>query len=237
MNLSTEARQFLHRSRKGVLSTHSARFAGYPFGSIAPFVVDHTGCPIILISTLAEHTKNILQNPHVSLIVLDDADDMQANARLTVLGQALAADKADADLRARYLRYFPQATGYFDMHDFSFYRITPVQARYIAGFGKMGWEEGAALTTPLPPLAQQETGIIEHMNADHADNLRAYCQHFHQVDTQQAEMIGIDSLGFDVRASSAHQPPTILRFEFEQAIQDAMQARQALVAMAKACRP
>lgn len=101
----------------------------------------------------------------------------------------------------------------------------------------MGWEEGTALTTPLPPLAQQETGIIEHMNADHADNLRAYCQHFHQVDTEQAEMIGIDSLGFDVRASSAHQPPTILRFEFEQAIQDAMQARQALVAMAKACRP
>ena len=93
MNLSTEARQFLHRSRKGVLSTHSARFAGYPFGSIAPFVVDHSGCPVILISTLAEHTKNILQNPHVSLIVLDDADDMQANARLTVLGQC--ADQND----------------------------------------------------------------------------------------------------------------------------------------------
>jgi heme iron utilization protein len=237
MNLSTEARQFLHRSRKGVLSTHSARFPGYPFGSIAPFVVDHSGCPVILISTLAEHTKNILQNPHVSLIVLDDADDMQANARLTVLGQAVAADKSDADLRSRYLRYFPQAAGYFDMHDFSFYRIVPVQARYIAGFGKMGWEEGAALTTAMPPLAQQETGIIEHMNADHADNLRAYCKHYHQMDAEQAEMIGIDSQGFDVRASSAQQPSTVLRFEFEQPIADAIEARQALVMMAKACRP
>ena len=237
MNLSTEARQFLHRSRKGVLSTHSARFPGYPFGSIAPFVVDHSGCPVILISTLAEHTKNILQNPHVSLIVLDDADDMQANARLTVLGQALAADKTDADLRSRYLRYFPQAASYFDMHDFSFYRITPVQARYIAGFGKMGWEEGAALTTAMPPLAQQETGIIEHMNADHADNLRAYCKHYHQMDAEQAEMIGIDSLGFDVRAASAQQTSTVLRFEFEQPIENAMEARQALVMMAKACRP
>ena len=78
-SLASEARRFLRGTRSGVLSTHSARFEGYPFGSIAPFVLDHAGNPLILISTIAEHTKNIRKDPRVSLIAFDPAaPDMQA---------------------------------------------------------------------------------------------------------------------------------------------------------------
>ena len=85
----------------------------------------------------------------------------------------------------------------------------------------------------LPPasLVEQEDYILAHMNADHTENLRAYCRHVHGVEAENAEMIGIDPDGFDVRADG-----TPLRFEFASPIADAQAARQALVALARAAR-
>lgn len=147
--LAHEARQFLFSTRHAILSTHSMKYPGFPFGSVAPFVCNQQAEPVILISAIAEHTKNILENPKVSLLVFSGADDLQANARLTLMGEAVHCDKEDEDLRARYLRYLPQAAGYFDMHDFHFYRIQIEHVRYIAGFGRMGWFEGNALNEEL----------------------------------------------------------------------------------------
>lgn len=232
-----DARLFLRSTRSGVLSTHSARFAGYPFGSVAPFVLDHDGNPLVLISTIAEHTKNITANPRVSLIAFDPASpDMQAGARLTLLGDACVADKQDGLLRARYLRYFPQAERYFDMHDFLFHRIEVAQARYIGGFGNIHWLEGSALRPPVNRLAELEAGILDHMNADHADSLRAYCRHVHHVEPDTAVMIGIDCDGFDVRAQEGGDS-RLLRFAFEAPVTDAASARAALVALSAAARP
>jgi len=241
MNLSTEARKFLRSTHSGILSTHSTRFEGYPFGSVAPFVLDHQCQPVILISNIAEHTRNIIANPKVSLLVFAGAEDLQANARLTLLGEAARIDKnEDANLRARYLRYLPQAASYFDMHDFAFYRIRIQQARYIGGFGKMSWLSDADLLSDMPaaesPLAGQETGIIEHMNADHAENLVNYCRHYHGIDAGHVQMLGIDCDGFDVSASAGGNN-VLLRFDFNEQIHDAQSARAALVAMAKAAKP
>jgi putative heme iron utilization protein len=240
VNLAKEALQFLRTSHSGILSTFSAKFTGYPFGSVAPFVLDHSGQPIILISTIAEHTQNIIANPKVSLLVFAGDEDLQANARLTVIGEAKKINKGDADLRARYLRYLPQAEGYFDMHDFSFYRIEIAQVRYIAGFGKMGWVKGDAMlsakTADNLQLAAQETTIIEHMNADHTHSLRAYSKHFYNVIAAHAEMLGIDADGFDAKVTIADGKMQTLRFNFEQPIHDAQSARVALVSMSKVAK-
>lgn len=247
MNLATEARQFLRSTNSAMLSTLSAKYEGYPFCSVAPFVIDHSGQPVILISTIAEHTQNIIANSKLSLLVFAGNEDLQASARLTLIGQALKIEKDDEHLRARYLRYLPQASSYFTMHDFSFYRIEVMQARYIAGFGKMGWVSrediaGAALAMPSP-LASQETAIVEHMNADHGHSLICYCRHFHGVDASHAQMLGIDSEGFDARVEvtvdderSTAPASQMLRFNFEQPIHDALSARQALVTMSKAAK-
>lgn len=232
MSLTIEAQRFLCQSRKGILSTHSAKHTGYPFGSVAPFVLDQQGMPTILISTIAEHTKNIIQNAHVSLVVLDNAEDLQANARLTLLAMAEQTDKQNTLLRDRYLRYIPQAEQYFEAHDFHFYTLHITHARYIAGFGKMGWIEGEEMQMPSNPLFIEEAGILNHMNADHGENLKAYCQHYHQVAPEQVEMVGIDSLGFDVQVAEER----LLRFEFETPISNAQEARAALVYMAKQSR-
>jgi putative heme iron utilization protein len=232
MNLHTEAQQFLFGAQKGVLSTHSAKFAGYPFGSVTPFVLNHQGMPVILISSLAEHTKNIMQNAHVSLLVFNDDHDLQASARLTLLATAEQTDKNNTLIRARYLRYMPQAESYFDTHDFTFYTLHITNGRYIAGFGKMGWIQGDAFQIPTNPLFIGETDIVQHMNQDHVEHLKAYCLHYYQVVASSVTMIGIDPFGFDVRVNHQQQ----LRFTFAEAISNAQQARAALVAMAKTCR-
>lgn len=239
INLAAEARQFLRATHSAMLSTVSVKYPGYPFGSVAPFILDHNGQPIILISSIAEHTKNIMANPKVSLMVFSGDDDLQASARLTLVGLATEIDKTDPNLCERYLRYFPQAESYFSMHDFSFYRINIQQARYIAGFGKMDWLASTEITgsylTTVSKLASQETAIINHMNADHIHSLIAYCKHYHDLDVSNPEMIGIDSEGFDVRVQvTPIGAQKTVRFNFEQPIHDAQSARMALVAMSKA---
>ncbi len=235
MTLAKEALQFLRSTHSGVLSTFSSKFEGYPFGSVAPFMLDHSGQPVILISTIAEHTKNMLANPKVALLVLAGTEDLQANARLTLIGEAKQIDKNTAALKARYLRYFPQAAQYFEMHDFNFYQINIHQIRYIAGFGKMGWVSADDFLDTDPPsaLIEQEQTIVDHMNHDHSSSLIAYCKHFHGIDATKVSMLGIDRDGFDVHVHQNNQTQ-IVRFNFEQAVYDAASARQALVAMSKA---
>ena len=226
-----EARRFARGQHVGVLSTISRRVAGFPFGSVSPFILDHEGRPVILISTLAEHTKNISADPRVSLIVQPYSPDMQVAGRVTILGRAERLAEKSA-LGPRYLRFHPQAADYFAMHDFSFYRIEPARIRHIGGFGQIHWVEPEDYLLPPASLVEQEDDILAHMNADHTENLRAYCRHVHAVEAGNAEMIGIDPDGFDVRADS-----TPLRFEFASPIADAQAARQALVALARAARP
>lgn len=243
MNLAHTARQFLSSTHNGILSTFSSKFSGYPFGSVAPFILDQHAQPVILISSIAEHTKNILTNPKVSLLVFEGNEDLQASSRLTLMGEAIkiASTETSPDyqnLQARYLRYFPQSASYFATHDFAFYRIAITHARFIAGFGKMGWIEGHELAgnelTSTPTiLSTQETGIIEHMNADHAHSMMAYCQHFHNITAVNAEMLGIDCEGFDVKATLPDNSTKTIRFTFDQPISDAQSARVALVALSK----
>jgi heme oxygenase (biliverdin-IX-beta and delta-forming) len=226
----TEARRFVRAHPHGVLATLSKRLDGYPFGSVAPFVTDHTGAPIILISTLAEHTKNIEADSRVSLIVHPCAQDMQTAGRVTVTGEAIRLpDKTS--LGPRYLRYLPSAEQYFDMHDFHFYRIEPAAIRFIGGFGKIHWVEPAGYSAPSNQLAEIESGILQHMNTDHADALRAFCRHFHAVEAAKAEMIGVDCDGFDVRANGQK-----FRIEFAEPVLDAASARTALVKLAQEAR-
>lgn len=228
--LGSEARRFVRGQQNGVLSTLSQRLAGYPFGSVTPFILDQQGRPVILISDLAEHTKNIAADPRVSLIVQPFTPDMQVAGRVTLIGRAEQLPEKSR-LGPRYLRYFPQAESYFAMHDFQFHRIEPERIRYIGGFGKIHWIEAAAYQAGANALAGQETDIIEHMNADHPEALRDYCRHFHGVAPDRAEMIGIDGDGFDIRTDSR-----ILRFDFAEPINDAAGARKALVDMVQQCR-
>lgn len=228
MSNARASRQILRHHRYGVLCTLSRKFNGHPFGSIAPYLVDHDGSLLILISTLAEHTRNIKYDCRVSLIVHDQNNlDIQSQGRVTVVGEARQVmDKSR--LGVRYLRHFPEAGYYFSMRDFSFYRIMPQTLRYIGSFGRIHWVAASSYLVPCYPLIEQEADVIAHMNSDHRDTMRRYCQRFHQCEALNVEMLGIDCDGFDVLADGRH-----LRFDFEEAVLDAQQARRTLVKMAR----
>jgi len=225
------ARRLLNHQSFGVLSTHSIDVPGYPFGSIAPYTLNHDGEPIVLISTIAQHTRNIKHNNKVSLTVFDPhADDPQAASRLTWIGDAESIDPSDVDSRDRYLRYFPSAESYFQTHDFSFYRVGLRRARFIGGFGEIYWIEPDAMLIKNP-FRETEKGIIDHMNQDHQKALIHYCKVLKGVESSDVTMKGIDSEGFDMLAGKLK-----LRIDFDSPISTSEEARKELVRLAKAER-
>jgi heme iron utilization protein len=202
----------LRAHRYGALCTLSKKFNGHPFGSITPYLVDHDGSLLILISALAEHTKNLAGDPRVSLITHDQADpDIQAQGRVTVIGNARPeADREQAG--SRYLRYFPEAAAYFGMHDFSFYRIVPIAMRHIAGFGKIHWVDMADYPVAQAGIfTQQEPALLAEINSKRMDVLRQLLQQ-QGIDVAEVQAIGLDCDGLDVRGDGK-----MLRLDFSEA--------------------
>ncbi|TDI81481.1 MAG: HugZ family protein [Caldithrix sp.] len=226
-----EARSLLASQYFGVLSTISDKVAGYPFGSVVPYSLNRNGEPVILISDIAEHTKNIVADPRVSLTVLEHGvEDVQGSARLTLLADA--AKIAANDTGDRYYRRFPQSKDYHRTHNFDFYCLASVTIRYIGGFGKIHWLEPEQLFLANPFNEAEEAGIIGHMNEDHQSAMRYYLSHFKEkrvAEDQTVLMTGIDAEGFDLMLQGRPY-----RFQFKEAISTVQEAREILVSMAKA---
>ena len=228
--IGDEARRALRRCRYGILATASRRLAGHPFASVTPFVTDHAARPVLLVSALAEHTKNMRDDPRVSLLVHEPARDVQAAGRLTVVGRAEPLAPSP-ELRDRYLRYQPDAARLLELGDFAFRAIVPEVLRYIAGFGRIEWIPAASFAPPASTLQSDESAIVAHMNADHADALRDCCRALHAREAATVEMVGIDCDGFDLRADDE-----LLRADFDAPVTEAGQARGALADLARRCR-
>lgn len=229
MTRGDEARRLLRRFDAGVLSTHSRHRPGYPYGAALPFCTDQRGRVVILISHLAEHTRNIECDARVSFTVSPVHANLQREVRATVVGDCAPIE--DDAVAARFTRLLPESRTYREIGGFRFFAIEPRQVRLIAGFGSLHWIDGDAVLAPELPIAAAEPDILRHMNEDHAGALRDGCRHVHGVDTSDAQMCGIDCDGFDVRANGVR-----LRFEFGRCVRDAAEARAELVALAQAAR-
>ena len=128
----------LHACPYGTLATHSTQLPGFPYATVLPFVPDPQHRPLLCVSALAEHTKNLLADPRVSLsLVQPDADDVHNCPRLTLVATAERI-VPEPSLLARYLRYQPDTEALLTL-DFMFFRLQPVRLRYIGGVGRLGW--------------------------------------------------------------------------------------------------
>lgn len=171
----------LHQVPYGTLATHSTHTPGYPYASLLPFVADPGHRPLLLLSELAEHTKNLHADPRASLLLAQPhGDDVLSGARLTVLGDVTRIEP-DAALVARYLRYQPDAERYLALGDFGFYRLEPQRLRLIAGFGKMGWIEADSWHQAAQLAPQQEQALLDALQPDTA-----------------AHILGLDCYGLDI---------------------------------------
>lgn len=224
-DVARTARLFLRQSRRAVLSTHSKRFPGFPYGSAVPIAVDTQGHPVVLISTLAAHTQNLREDPRVAVTV--HGDDVIMGARCTLLGRAVLLDPEEPAAR-RYLALFPTAEAFVDLGDFHFYRVEPVAGHYIGGFGDIRWFDGAPYLLPPLPIETRERDIVEHMNADHVGTMQAYCRTRLRHEATTVSMVSIDADGFDLCADDALQ-----RFDFPELAADADAARRLLVQLAQ----
>lgn len=228
------ARTLLLNSAQGVLSTHSKELPGYPFGSVVPYCLNEAGALVFLISTIAQHTKNLLADPRCSLIVVAGGDDVQAEARLTLVGDCAPVPEVEVEnMAARYFRFFPDSRDYHKTHDFRFFALDTRRCRFIGGFGNINWLEPAAVlrANPFPP--EREAGMVGHMNEDHADALLHYC-HQHAVPVPEGVMpvmAGMDAEGLHLRLGSR-----LVRIPFSEDVTTPLAAREMLVAMARAGR-
>lgn len=227
----TASRVLLNTKDFGILSTLSVKLAGFPFGSVVPYCLDGQGNVVILISTIAQHTKNIAQDDRCSITIISEVDDVQANGRLCIIGHMEGLNANETEVQERYYRHFPKSKAYGNTHDFSFYRLRPISVRYIGGFGAIHWFEPSEFLIDNPFQGKEEHGIINHMNEDHHDAIVSYCEFYKKMTISADDtlrMVGIDASGFDVFVNEKK-----VRFDFELPVQNAQEARAALVALSK----
>jgi putative heme iron utilization protein len=221
------ARQLWAGVFHGVLSTQSLEHAGYPFGSVVPYVLDQTGQPLMLLSHLSQHTKNVDANAHCGFTVLQPgAGNVQERSRLSAVGDvhALGASE-DAE---RYFACFPQARTYHEQLGFRFYRLQALRFHWNGGFATARWFSAERIARPNPLPRDVQARIIAHMNDDHRDALRHYLGDAATPPADAAVvMVGIDAEGIDLRVADR-----LYRIQLAREIATGEEAREVLVQMA-----
>jgi putative heme iron utilization protein len=229
---ATSARHLVRAVPKAALGTILRAADGWPYVSLVVVATDHDGAPVLLLSDLSEHAKNLKEEDRASLLfdATGELEDPLAGERVTLLGRLVRTTAPGH--RARYLARHPAAGMYVDFRDFAFYRMSVERAHLVAGFGRIHWIDGAELLiAPCPALAEAEAGILEHMNQDHGDVVQLYAGQLLGLDGEGWAMTGIDPEGCDLRVD--HRTA---RLRFDQPIADPETARAALVGLAKRAR-
>ncbi|XP_076960829.1 non-canonical heme oxygenase HOZ, chloroplastic-like [Bidens hawaiensis] len=229
----------LYHGVRGILSTFSQKYDGYPSGSMVDFACDASGSPILAVSSLAVHTKDLLANSKCSLLLAKDPED-RTDLVITVHGDAVPVNKEDRDvIRTAYLARHPEAF-WVDFGDFQFLRIEPKVVRFVSGVatallgsGEFTKEEFAA--AKVDPIYQFSKPVTSHMNKDHSDDTKLMVQGSTSVPVDFAYMLDIDSLGFNVKAG--YQGTNFkLRIPFPRPAQDRKDVKTLIVEMLQAAR-
>lgn len=231
------ARTLVAQVSTGTLCTLAFESDGYPYGSFVTVAFD-AGNPVFLISRLAEHTKNLEQDPRASLLVAETGSvDPLANGRVTMLGPCTRIEENDRSASEAFFAVHPNSRYYAGYRDFGFWKLQVASVRYIGGYGRMSWiGQGEWQAAESDPLAQSASGIIAHMNADHADAMVLYCKAFSKATAiTSASMTGIDRYGFEMSAKTAEGPRPV-RLAFPSPVSTPEEVRAVLIAMLKDAR-
>ena len=205
---------------------------GWPYASLVLAAVDQDATPLLLLSDLAEHSKNLKRDSRASLLFDGTAgrDDPLTGPRVTVLGEAKPV--ADPRLMARFTARHPSAATYAGFADFRLYRLEVARAHLVAGFGRIHAIAADALLSPAATgLTEAESDILRHMNEDHGEAIELYATRLVGASSGGWEMTGIDPDGIDLRRRGA-----VLRLDFPAPVGDAEGARAALVRLARQAR-
>jgi len=194
--LLRSARNLWCGAYQGLLSTHSAAHPGYPFGSVVPYCLDREGLPLLLLSHLAQHSKNLAVDSRCGLLLSESgAGDVQQQVRLSVVADCESLDGRPAAAE-RYFRRFPHTRPYFEQLNFRFFRLRPRALHLNAGFASARWlgPERAMSANPFDP--ETENRLISEI-ATHQPELRRLFADASEKDA--IAVAGIDAHGMDLR--------------------------------------
>lgn len=228
------ARRVMRSVDRAALATAQADDGGRPYPSLVLVALDHDASPLLLISGLAEHTRNIAADSRVGLLFDATAglEEPLAGSRVSILGRAERTDEVLH--RGRFLRRHPRMAPCADFPDFAFYRVSVERAHLVAGFGRIRWLDGSDIllsTVESSFLAEREADILAHMNEDHADAIDLYATALLGRTGDGWTMTGIDPEGCDLRRG-----PSFARLDFGSPVTDVRSARGELVRLADEAR-
>jgi heme iron utilization protein len=231
-NPAVAAKKLLREGRSGALATLMPG-SGDPYCSLVNVASAADGAPLLLISRLAVHTKNVLADPRVSLMIDErKAGDPLEGARVMLMGTAAATD--DVDVRRRYLDRQPEAEMFAGFADFAFYRLALKSAHLVAGFGRivdLQPQDILTETGDASELVAAEPDILAQMNGDHADAVRLYATKLLGAPDGEWRCVGCDPEGLELQ-----QGRTALRLPFPQRVRAPGVLRQVLKQMAEQAR-
>jgi len=193
--------------------------------------------PVLCVSHLAEHGRNLSADPRASLSIVaasTDADPL-ARSRITVTGRVFQPSAAERDAaRAAYLNAVPAARIYLDFSDFTLWVLDVQRVRWVGGYGRMDSASGEQYVAASPdPVAPVAARAVAHLNTDHADALAAMSRVFGGYpDADTAVCTGVDRYGLDLRV---HTPRGVAytRVGFSVPLDSADQLRPATAALAR----
>ena len=229
-------RSLLRRSRQGALATLMAG-SGNPYCSLVNVASHPDGSPILLISRLAIHTKNLLADSRVSLMLDERVEgDPLEGSRIMLSGDAeeISDDGDIAIARRRYLNAHPSAEAFVDFKDFSFFQIHLSGTHLVAGFGRIVDLKPAQFLTDISDadaLLEAEQGAVEHMNTDHKEALGLYATRLLGASPDDWRCSGCDPDGIDLQAGNK-----VLRLDFPARITTPGELRKMLVQLAEQAR-
>lgn len=242
---SARQRSAAEESRTLVSATHYASLStlsedGQPWGSMVMYVPLADGSPVLCVSTLAEHGRNLERDPRASLVVAQtgvDGDPLAAG-RVTLAG---VVSRPEGDVleaaREAYLAAVPAARVYAEFGDFSFWVLDVQRVRWVGGYGRMDSADAESYRLAEPdPVAPSAAYAVKHLNEDHADALLAMARVLGgHPDADEARCTHADRYGLDLDVGTSGGS-RLVRIGFAEPITAPDGLRAATVELAKRAR-
>lgn len=195
------ARRLVRSARTATLATVGRD--GAPNASYGAVATMPDGRPIVLVSRLSPHTRNLDRDPRCSLLFADapppPGEDPMTSPRVTLTGRMEVAE--DGRARERFIRRNPKAELYADFGDFSFRTLAVESVHLVGGFARTARvrpRDFLVDSAVADQLAEMEAGAVEHMNADHADAVALYATRLAGKPAGDWRVVGIDPDGLDL---------------------------------------
>lgn len=195
----TLGRMLLRNNRVGALGTLDPE-SGFPITTLATYATDLDGAPVLLVSGLSHHTKNLAGDPRCSLLMSQGGKgDPLAHPRLTLTAVARRVD--DAAIRRRFLARHPKAKLYVDFPDFVFLRLEPQRMLLNGGFARAFDGPAGHILSDIPDreaFAALEESAVAHMNEDHGESVDLLAAQHGKSSETGWFCVGIDPHGIDL---------------------------------------